>query len=50
MLYHQQLVADFLGKDWDYYHKLPDYKKHPTNNLAENLGEKFDDIFSTVTG
>ena len=50
MLYHQQLVADFLGKYWDYYHELPDYKKHPTNNLAENLGEKFDDIFSTVTG
>ena len=48
--YHQQLVADFLRKYWDYYHELLDYKKLPTSILAESLEKKFDDIFSTVTG
>lgn len=50
ILYHQQLVEDFLEKYWTFYHELLDYKKQPTNKLAESLEKKFDDIFSTVTG
>ena len=48
--YHQRLITNFLGKYWGYYHELLDYKKHPTSKLAESLGKKFDDLFSTVTG
>lgn len=48
--YHQQLVDDFLEKYWDYYHELLDYKNSPTSGLALELGKKFDDIFSTITG
>jgi len=50
ILYHQQLVDDFLGKYWHYYHELLDYKENPTSELAEDLEKKFDDIFSTITG
>jgi hypothetical protein len=50
ILYHQQLVEDFLEKYWDYYHQLLDYKKKPTDQWLKCLEKKFDDIFSTVTG
>jgi hypothetical protein len=48
--YHQQLITNFLERYWSFYHELLDYKKQPTNKLAESLETKFDDIFSTVTG
>jgi len=50
VLYHQQLVTDFLKNYWGYYHELLDYKEHPKNELAISLEKKFDTIFSTVTG
>jgi len=47
---HQNKLKEFLNDYWDYYHKLLDYKKHPTESLAQSLEKEFDALFSTITG
>jgi len=47
---HKEELKEFLNDYWDYYHKLLDYKKHPTVALAQSLEENFDALFSTATG
>lgn len=48
--YHQQLLANFLTRFWDYYHKLQQYRADPSATQAEHLGQEFDTLFSTETG
>jgi hypothetical protein len=48
--YHQQLLADFRDKYWDYYAKLEQYRADPNETDAVQLRQKFDTLFSTVTG
>lgn len=47
---HQKKLDDYLTLYWDYYHKLLDYKNCPSKNLAVELEQEFDRLFSTVTG
>ena len=48
--YNVKTVDNFLKTYWNYYHKLLEYKKSPTNELATKLSDEFDQLFSTVTG
>lgn len=48
--YHQKLLDDFIGKIWDYYDRLVEYKITPSEKLKEVLSAEFDDLFSTITG
>ncbi len=47
---HQKALADFLTSYWNYYHRLQDYKKAPSEALAYQLTQDFDALFSTHTG
>ena len=48
--YHQQLLVDFRGQFWDYYHKLNAYRAGSTPEQAAKLDQEFDELFSQVTG
>lgn len=47
---HATYLKNFLTNYWNYYHDLLEYKKRPTPELAQALRNKFDALFSTVTG
>lgn len=46
---HQQALANFRGRYWDYYTELLKYKHNPTDAQCEKLAKQFDRLFSTVT-
>jgi transposase IS66 family protein len=48
--YHQKLLADFRGKYWNYYAELEQYRVAPNKADAAQLRQKFNALFSTVTG
>lgn len=48
--YHQELLADFRGNYWVYYAELEQYRAAPNEADAIQLRQKFDTLFSTVTG
>jgi hypothetical protein len=48
--YHQKLLADFRSKYWEYYAELEQYRAAPSETDATQLRQKFDTLFSTVTG
>ena len=48
--YHQKILDGFIGKVWDYYESLENYKKTPLEKLKKELSSEFDELFSTVTG
>ena len=39
-----------MGKIWDYYDRLVEYKISPSETFKEDLSIKFDNLFSTITG
>lgn len=47
---HQRLLADFLKEFWKYYHQLNDYREAPDPATADSLRQRFQELFSTVTG
>ena len=47
---HRASLDGFLEKFWDYYAELLAYRQGPSRPLANALLEKFDRLFSTVTG
>jgi len=47
---HVNQLKDFLKEYWEYYRKLVNYKKEPTEELAEIASKEFDTLFSTKTG
>ena len=49
-IFHKEAVDTFIGKFWDYYHDLLEYKSSPTKEAAVELSKRFDDLFTTVTG
>lgn len=49
LFFSKEKLNDFLERYWEYYHKLLDYKKAPTDEMAESLSEQFDELFSTET-
>lgn len=50
MVYHRQLVADFLKQYWEYYRDLLRYREQPSAAEAERLWAEFDRLFATKTG
>jgi hypothetical protein len=50
VLYHQTLLANFLKQFWNYYHQLQDYRDAPDPTMANSLRQRFDQLFSTVSG
>ena len=47
---HAELLKAFRKRYWDFYHELRTYQQRPTPERALQLGEQFDELFSTVTG
>jgi hypothetical protein len=47
---YQKELSTFLKCYWNYYRELYKYKKYPSIALANSLSEKFDILFSTITG
>jgi hypothetical protein len=47
---NQQALTDFRGLYWDFYTELLKYKLKPTPDKKEWLLQRFDELFSTVTG
>jgi hypothetical protein len=47
---HKKLVEDFLKQYWDYYFELSAYRTDPSNEEAERLRARFDELFSQETG
>lgn len=50
LAYHQQLLTDFRGRFWEFYHQLQQYRTNPATDLADRLRTDFDTLFSTITG
>jgi len=48
--HHRELLDAFLKRYWNFYDQLLDYRKHPTTEDHTRLENKFDELFSTVTG
>lgn len=48
--HHRKLLDGFLDQYWSFYDELLSYKMKPTPEDAVRLSEKFDRLFSTVTG
>ena len=47
---HTALLESFREEFWDYYRQLLDYKENPSDELAEVLSKRFDELFSQTTG
>jgi hypothetical protein len=47
---HQDLLADFLTRFWDYYAQLLAYRQTPAPEEACRLEAEFDSLFATRTG
>ena len=47
---HQQALANFRRRYWDYYTELLNYKHYPTPDRHAWLSKQFDQLFSTTTG
>lgn len=50
LAYHRQLLEDFRKRYWGFYDQLLVYREHPTAEDYIRLANKFDELFSTVTG
>ena len=48
--YHKSVLDMFLTEIWKFYELLAQYKETPTEMMKLYLQEKFDLIFSMVTG
>jgi Transposase IS66 family len=42
---HQDVCSAFIEKYWDYYHKLLEYKKNPSEQFAKELETAFGTLF-----
>jgi hypothetical protein len=48
--YNRDILIRVRGQIWEYYRKLVDYKKNPTNEQKKALGNEFDMLFGQRTG
>jgi hypothetical protein len=46
---HREILKEFKGRYWGYYHKLLDYTKNPDKETAKYLNKEFDEIFTEKT-
>jgi hypothetical protein len=47
---HQELLADFLKRFWEYYAQLLGYRQNPSPEKVRLLEAEFDRLFATRTG
>jgi hypothetical protein len=47
---HRQQLDDFLGRYWELYDALLNYRLAPTSDEATRLSQRFDSLFATHTG
>jgi hypothetical protein len=47
---NRKALDTFLDTFWDYYHELLTYKKSPSDIMALQLSDQFDNLFATTTG
>ncbi len=47
---HREWLEAFRKRYWDFYKQLLAYRQDPAPELAAQLREQFDELFSTVTG
>jgi hypothetical protein len=47
---HREWLEAFRKRYWDFYKELLAYRQNPAPERAAQLREKFDELFSTVTG
>lgn len=47
---HRHLLDDFLTQFWKFYKSLLDYRLNPSETAAQQLRERFTELFSTSTG
>ena len=47
---HAELLKQFVGRYWDYYQSLHEYRAGPSPLRATTLRAEFDELFSTRTG
>lgn len=47
---HQEILKSFLEDFWNYYHQLLEFKESPTEEMARQLRERFEELFSIQTG
>jgi len=47
---HQEKLEDFLQRFWQYYRKLLEFKKTPSQKQSHALDSEFDQLFKTQTG
>ena len=48
--HHRKLLDDVMGRYWDLYDALLNYRQVPTSAEAVRLSQQFDDLFATTTG
>jgi hypothetical protein len=48
--HHRKLLDDFMGRYWDLYAALLNYRPAPTPEEAVRLSQQFDGLFATTTG
>jgi len=47
---HRELLEEFRGRFWGFYHHLLAYRESPTPQARVQLAAEFDTLFATVTG
>jgi len=50
LTYHKSVLNAFLTELWKFYESLAQYKENSNKILSVHIQEKFDSLFSTVTG
>jgi len=50
VLHHRKLLDDFMGRYWDLYDALLNYRQVPVPEEAVRLSQQFDSLFATTTG
>jgi hypothetical protein len=50
LTHHKSVLNTFLTELWKFYELLAQYKENPNKILSLHIQERFDSIFSTVTG
>jgi len=50
LTHHKSVLNAFLTELWKFYESLAQYKKNPNKIISMHIQERFDSLFSTVTG
>jgi regulator of replication initiation timing len=50
LIHHKSVLNEFLTELWKFYELLAQYKENPDKIMSMHIQERFDSLFSTVTG